>query len=483
MTQPNHVHRTHVRGVLAGLALALVCLAPAHAATYNKNTGAHFGSQTSSMATASWRHAPGAPRSFSTSGGKPVVTTPVAGSSWNQFMANARAMAEPAELARSMATGRGLGAAVTLIGVPVLATLIDSACLNIFGGQLVQGAQWQECKYKQETLTEYHATQENQGAPGNWAWVATKAGAASAWAEVLTQDGVGGCGAYTDTGIWQPGNQVYTVEQVEPYPIARRTCSVGGSTGTVTGKYWTRSQSQQVRDGWQPTTPDLAQQKLTELIKKYCDDGDVRCHEAMQSIVEVGMDVEVGPLVVTGPASTNPVTQQSTTTRTVTNPDGTTTQLQITTTTTTHYTYNYEGDKVTRTENRTTTTVTYNPQTGESTTETVTEGKPTPPGTDTKTPEQEQEEKCPPGTDLVSCSRLDAPSLDVPEKEVNISWTPDNLGFGGGSCPPPITFSTYTGAYSVPFTSLCNIISSVIRPLLLLMATLAAYFIILPRET
>ncbi len=179
-----------------------------------------------------------------------------------------------------------------------------------------------------------------------------------------------------------------------------------------------------------------------------------------QSLTLTGEKLAVDGLAVTGPATSPGATS------TTQNADGTTT-----TRTTTHN-HTYQGDTITTVNN--TVITNYNPSTNSSTTTTASE---------TPAPEEQTTDPCQVNPDTVGCAKLDSPTAEVPESEFTISYTPDNLGFGAGACPAPVTWTDSLGTHTIPFTSVCDILTDVIRPLVLLMAALAGIFIVLPRET
>jgi len=109
--------------------------------------------------------------------------------------------------------------------------------------------------------------------------------------------------------------------------------------------------------------------------------------------------------------------------------------------------------------------------------------------TDVPTDDPAQTEPTEPGLcdkypDILACQKpeLDTPEDDIPKSDKNISFTPESL-FGGGSCPANPGWSDALGNHELDLQPVCDITSSVVRPLVLAMAALAALFIIAPFRT
>lgn len=179
------------------------------------------------------------------------------------------------------------------------------------------------------------------------------------------------------------------------------------------------------KNNWGPTS------KLPEAIKIAADAGE---------LIEASTPTVTGPSSVAGPTSTT------------TNPDGTT----IVRTETHNVTYN--GNSI----NYTTTIVTNN--NGVVTTE-------------VKSPEESQDQ-CAKYPDTVGCSELDSPETQVPKSTKNLSYTPEDLGLGGGSCPAPIPFTTSRGSWAIDLAPYCSAVTSYVRPMVILVAMFLAYLIV-----
>jgi len=111
----------------------------------------------------------------------------------------------------------------------------------------------------------------------------------------------------------------------------------------------------------------------------------------------------------------------------------------------------------------------------------------TPGGTTSSTtsisPEDAQAE-CLKSPDTLGCSKLtDAPVVDVPRSTFNITFTPDDLGFGNGACPAPFTWSDSLGSHSLNLSAYCSALSTYVKPIILMFSLLAAIFIVMPRES
>ncbi|HWI05608.1 MAG TPA: hypothetical protein VNT52_17510 [Acidimicrobiales bacterium] len=284
----------------------------------------------------------------------------------------------------AMAKGFAKGSAIPLAAA-VIQSLLTEACVRVAGGAMVSNGSWEECTFTQQQITEYHAVQENQEYPGSWGWARSKPEAAQQWVDMLnSSSGVGDCGAYSPTGIWQPGKFQFTLAQSEPSPIASRTCSVGSSTGQVGGKYFTRNISGEVQSGWAPTSADGAEAKLKTKLEEWTQAdfayGYDRTYRALDELMKGGgeadFSITVDPIQ---PITSPPRTTSSTTTK----PDGTT--ATTTTTTTTNNTFNTTNTSsttITITHNQSSTITTTHP---DGSTTTTTEGK-DPPKPDEQTP-------------------------------------------------------------------------------------------------
>jgi hypothetical protein len=179
--------------------------------------------------------------------------------------------------------------------------------------------------------------------------------------------------------------------------------------------------------------------------------------KAAVEAIKLGQPIPITPTTVTGPASTVGTPK-------VTNhPDG-----KVTTTTVTNN-YSYVGPVV----NNTTTTVnaTYNPATDTTETTTTEEAAPEP-----------QKDPCAENPDSAGCAKLDIPEGEVPKKTVEVAFAPDDLGWGAGQCPPPFVFTTMLGTNEIDLAPYCDIVTSVVKPVVLLICAFMAFMIAAPRS-
>lgn len=170
-----------------------------------------------------------------------------------------------------------------------------------------------------------------------------------------------------------------------------------------------------------------------------------------------GQKLEPESITLTGPA-TSPGT-----TSTIAKPDGSTE------TKTTSYGHTYNGDTITTVTNSTVNN--FNPTTNITETTTTTE-EPVP-----------QKTACELDPKSIGCQDMDVPVDKVPTRTETVSWTEENLGLGSGSCPAPYTFATSNGSYALDLSQYCTMLSNVVKPIVLAMALLAAFFIVAPVKT
>lgn len=173
--------------------------------------------------------------------------------------------------------------------------------------------------------------------------------------------------------------------------------------------------------GW-PTSSALALQKMLEypdtrkILTPYPDNGVTL----------------IGPPFVEGKTSKSTDTVQLVPgTNTVASPGATQTQTGTrTSTTTTTHPMTYSGNSVTHsTVNNTTTNITNN-TTNVTTTENNTE----------EIKDDEKPDECQKNPDRLGCQKVDfdTPEGEIPRKQIDVSWSPVDLGLGGGSCPAPV---------------------------------------------
>ncbi|MES2414347.1 MAG: hypothetical protein V4614_11135 [Pseudomonadota bacterium] len=75
---------------------------------------------------------------------------------------------------------------------------------------------------------------------------------------------------------------------------------------------------------------------------------------------------------------------------------------------------------------------------------------------------------------------FDTPSGQIPRENVNITYQPDDLGFGSGACPADVVFDAGKGLkYSFADSGLCDTLSGPVKAVVLFLAALSAMFIVM----
>ena len=139
-----------------------------------------------------------------------------------------------------------------------------------------------------------------------------------------------------------------------------------------------------------------------------------------------------------------------------------------TTTKTTTAQNTYSGDTMTTTTvTNTTTNITNNITNNTTNVGTSTEE------TD-KAPEKEKP-TCEENPDSLECAELDTPEGEIPRDEIQITFQPDDLGLGGGSCPGDRSLG---GDYVFSYAATCDMLSSYGRYLVWILASMSALLII-----
>lgn len=183
------------------------------------------------------------------------------------------------------------------------------------------------------------------------------------------------------------------------------------------------------------------------------------------------------PVSVTGPSSapiSETVTRESVNlspgTNTPVSPGhtGPTDSGTRTTTKTTTAQNTYSGDTMTTTTvTNTTTNITNNITNNTTNVGTSTEE------TD-KAPEKEKP-TCEENPDSLECAELDTPEGEIPRDEIQITFQPDDLGLGGGSC---LGDRSLGGEYVFSYAATCDMLSSYGRYLVWILASMSALLII-----
>lgn len=224
-----------------------------------------------------------------------------------------------------------------------------------------------------------------------------------------------------------------------------------------------------------PEVPLTEQEVADRIAAKSGWPTSTRLAETLLDAMKSGIKVEVGPGTVSIPTA-QPEMQPKTSTKETTKTDPATgrPERQVTTTTTeTKCTVN--SDKVICGEKVTTTTQVFKKQ--EDGTEVPEEPK-----TETEeetTDKPKETDLCQLHPDIVACQKLDTPAGEIPKAERSVSFEPENLGLGGGSCPANPSWTDSLGTHEINFAPYCAMVSSVIKPILLTFAALAAMSIVM----
>ena len=106
---------------------------------------------------------------------------------------------------------------------------------------------------------------------------------------------------------------------------------------------------------------------------------------------------------------------------------------------------------------------------------------PTPDGEDKPTPEEDKS-LCEKHPDILACSKpeLDIPDGEIPKVTKQITYAEEG-GFGGGSCPSNV-YANLHGKQTMVYewTRTCSVVSTYIRPIILLLGAMGALFILIP---
>ena len=227
----------------------------------------------------------------------------------------------------------------------------------------------------------------------------------------------------------------------------------------------------------QPRTPDTqaqvdpaAMQELEDAIASqsgWPSSATRAMVDALNSGEQVEYDSEDAE--TSGPASTpGPTeTKQEPTSKPGANPGDP--DVPGTKTTTTQSTVNntYNGNTYNTTVT-TTTTTTYNYADGTGKTETSTEEK-----------KPEDKDPCEGAQDTLGCQKLEEPEKgQIPRADVNLTYHAESP-FGGGSCPANKTMNLRGQTLVVvDWVKWCDLTATYVRPLIILLATISAFFIV-----
>ena len=135
------------------------------------------------------------------------------------------------------------------------------------------------------------------------------------------------------------------------------------------------------------------------------------------------------------------------------------------------YGHTYLNGNIT-TKNNCTTTTTNDGEAGKTTTK-----------TESKDPanqkQPEQPDPCQANPNRVGCVDLgEPPSEEIPKSTVNLTYAAESP-FGGGSCPSDKTMNLRGQTIKViDWSKWCSLTATYVRPLILLLATISAFFIV-----
>jgi len=105
------------------------------------------------------------------------------------------------------------------------------------------------------------------------------------------------------------------------------------------------------------------------------------------------------------------------------------------------------------------------------------------PDTDTDKPTEEQDKSlCEKHPEILACSKpeLDVPDGEIPKLTKQITYAEEG-GFGGGSCPSNV-YANLHGKQTMVYewARTCSVVSTYIRPIILLLGAMGALFILIP---
>jgi len=102
--------------------------------------------------------------------------------------------------------------------------------------------------------------------------------------------------------------------------------------------------------------------------------------------------------------------------------------------------------------------------------------------TETKTddaPKEEEKDFCEKNPDSLACAELDTPEEEIPRRTLEITFEPEDLGLGRGSCPADRQMVDYTFSYQPT----CDTLATYVYPLTILLASFGALIIIFAGRT
>lgn len=104
------------------------------------------------------------------------------------------------------------------------------------------------------------------------------------------------------------------------------------------------------------------------------------------------------------------------------------------------------------------------------------------PDSQDKPTEEQDKSLCEKHPEILACSKpeMDIPDGEIPKVTKQISYAEEG-GFGGGSCPSNVYASLHGNQTMVyEWTRTCSVVSTYIRPIILLLGAMGALFILIP---
>ncbi len=94
-------------------------------------------------------------------------------------------------------------------------------------------------------------------------------------------------------------------------------------------------------------------------------------------------------------------------------------------------------------------------------------------------PEKESEDICDKNPDSLACAELDTPEGEIPRDTIEITFQPDDLGLGSGTCPADRQIGPHTFSYAAT----CSTLSTYVYPLVIALSMFGALLIIFVGKT
>lgn len=378
-----------------------------------------------------------------------------------------KAKARGADLARALMNPGS--AAITLVGGMALKQLIDFACVDVFGGTLSDGVAWQECNFVDKQGKEHKLTTEYP--PRVHQWIVQKVPECTSLAQFVTTKNNNGV---TYVGVIEPAN-------LQPDNTNGGTCVIrnpnfpAGCSGSAclnvfSSAFTSRDVILRVKEGMKPITDALVEPKIAAAYEAQCQSdftaglgADSTCPRAFAEVVNAGIPVEVddaevdSPVYVEGPCVTSKTTHAdgSYTNRTVCDDAS----------------YDDIGNTVQRTQVKKETVQEFNA-----------DGTAKGPATSTQEETVDTRTECEKNPEGVACKSdtYDIPTGEVPKETKNVTLSIEDMGWGAGSCPAPFSWNDSLGSHSLDLASYCTVLTNIVKPVLLALATLIAIGIAMP---